>query len=308
MLAIKSLDAIEVPEWMSEYMSSGISVLDNFINGDGIIPSQMIALSASRGSGKTTLMLQYLTGLSKTNVTKKYLYVSREEPDIQLKKTATRVNATGFDIVGDDGECNISDIITAMDSYNLIVLDSFSCISGIGEEKAIKQLKDAAKQKRCSLICILHQTKAGDSSGSTHIGHLVDTVIDIERGDEETFGDDKTRILKMDKNRFGACGQIILRLERTGWDFMNPVDAKAMNEENKSSSNSPQAKKPKELKDIMDLIKSKGRVSFSDLSGLIPVDDSAAVGRFSRHLKELEKYGKVIAIGRGDSKVWEYVS
>jgi hypothetical protein len=58
----------------------------------------------------------------------------------------------------------------------------------------------------------------------------------------------------------------------------------------------------------MDLIKSKGRVAFSDLSGLIPTDDSAAIGRFERHLKELEKYGKVLAIGRGKDKVWEHVA
>jgi predicted ATP-dependent serine protease len=177
------------------------------------------------------------------------------------------------------------------------------------EKASIKMLKDSAKVTQCSIICILHQTKAGDSAGSSQINHLVDTVIDIDRGDSETFGDDKTRILKMDKNRFGACGQLILKLERDGWDFENPVDASVMNEENKSESrNSAQAKKPKELKDIMDLIKSKGRVAFSDLSGLIPTDDSAAVGRFERHLKELEKYGKVLSIGRGKDKVWEHVA
>jgi hypothetical protein len=41
---------------------------------------------------------------------------------------------------------------------------------------------------------------------------------------------------------------------------------------------------------------------------LIPSEDSAAVGRFERHLKELEKYGKVLAIGRGKDKVWEFVA
>jgi predicted ATP-dependent serine protease len=253
-------------------------------------------------------MLQYLHGIVKTNPYKKVLYVSREEPSYQIKKTAVRVGASGFDLIGDEQECTLEDIAAIGKGYNIIVLDSFSCMAS-DEKASIKMLKDSAKVTQCSIICILHQTKAGDSAGSSQINHLVDTVIDIDRGDSETFGDDKTRILKMDKNRFGACGQLILKLERDGWDFENPVDASVMNEENKSESrNSAQAKKPKELKDIMDLIKSKGRVAFSDLSGLIPTDDSAAVGRFERHLKELEKYGKVLSIGRGKDKVWEHVA
>lgn len=305
---IQSIDTVEVPEWINEYISSGIKPLDELINGDGIIPSQVISLSASRGSGKTTLMLQYLTGIMEVNPHKRVLYVSREEPSFQLKRTANRIGAKGFDIMGDEEECTIANIVDLMKSYDIVVLDSFSCMAS-DENESIKTLKNSAKESHCALICILHQTKAGESRGSSSINHLVDTVIDIERGDPEVFGNGNTRILKLGKNRFGATGDVILNIERNGWDFENPVEAKSINDENKNENrNTPQAKKPKELKDILELIKSKTRIAFSDLSDLIPSDDSAAVGRFARHLKELEKYGKVIAIGRGDSKVWEYVS
>lgn len=309
MLAVQSIDAVEVPEWLNEYMPSGIPILDEFINGNGILPSQIISLSASRGTGKTTLMLQYLHGYTRSNIGKRALYISREEPSIQLKKTALRINAGGFDIVGDESECTLEDVKAAMCGYSLIVLDSLSCLGNQFDDKPIKELKAAAKETHCAIICIVHQTKSGEAAGSTHIGHLVDTVIDIERGDSETFGDDKTRIIKMDKNRFGACGQLILRLERSGWDFENPVDASAMNAENKTEAarNSAQAKKPKELADIMKLAEEKTRFAFPDLNHLIPTDDPAAVGRFDRHLKELEKYSKLIKIGRGKDAVWEYV-
>jgi predicted ATP-dependent serine protease len=310
MLGIQSIDDVEVPDWLNEYMPFGIPIIDEFINGSGIIPSQVISLSASRGTGKTTLMLQCLHGYTRSNIGKRALYISREEPSIQLKKTASRINVGGFDIVGDESECTIEDIKDAMSVYSLIVLDSLSCLATNNfDDKPIKELKSAAKETKCALINIVHQTKSGEAAGSTHIGHLVDTVIDIERGDPETFGDDKTRIIKMDKNRFGACGQLILKLERSGWDFENPVDVKTANEENKTEAarNSAQAKKPKELADIMAIAATKGRFTFADINHLIPADDAAAIGRFERHLKELEKYSKLIVIGRGKDKIWEIV-
>lgn len=305
---IQSIDNISVPEWMNEYVSSGIKVLDELINGNGIIPSQVISLSASRGSGKTTLMLQYLTGIMEVNSHKRVLYISREEPSFQLKRTALRIGAKGFDILGDEEECTVAIVIDLMKQYDIVVLDSFSCMAS-DENESIKLLKNAAKETHCSLICILHQTKAGESRGSSSINHLVDTVIDIERGDPETFGNGNTRILKLGKNRFGQTGDLILTIERTGWDFNNPVDAKVMNEENKTENrNSPQAKKPLEMSSIMSLVKEKGRISFSDLNSIIPRDDSAAIGRFARHLKELEQTSKVLKIGRGVDASWEVVS
>ncbi len=310
MLVIQSIDQVEVPEWLNEYMPCGIPVLDELINGNGIIPSQVISLSASRGTGKTTLMLQYLHGYTRSNISKRALYISREEPSIQLKKTAERINVGGFDIVGDEAECTLEDIKEAMKVYSLVVLDSLSCLAANNfDDKPIKELKTVAKESKCALINIVHQTKSGEAAGSTHIGHLVDTVIDIERGDPDVFGDNKTRIIKMDKNRFGACGQLILKLERSGWDFENPVDITTANEENKveAARNSAQSKKPKELADIMAIAAAKGRFTFADINHLIPTEDSAAIGRFDRHLKELEKYSKLIAIGRGKDKIWELV-
>jgi predicted ATP-dependent serine protease len=312
-IAVQSLNSIEVPEWMNENISCGIPVMDTFINGEGPHPGQVITVSASRGTGKTTLLLQVLNGIAKANPHLPLLYVSLEEPSFQLKKTATRIGVDqNIGIIGDDVELSLENFVKFLPDYKVVVLDSFSLLKGdeyMSDGAKMKYLKDAAKDAQSILVVVLHQTKDGVSKGSSDIEHLVDTVIDIDRADEETFGDDKTRILKMDKNRFGACGQVILKLERDGWDFENPVDAKVMNEENKSEArNTPQAKKPKELKDILELVKSKGRIAFSDLSDLIPSDDSAAVGRFERHLKELEKYGKVIKIGRGTQAVWEHVA
>ena len=309
---VQSLTTIEVPEWMHENISCGLEVIDEFINGDGLHPGQVVTVSASRGTGKTTLLLQVLNGVIKTNPHVSVLYVSFEEPSFQLKKTATRIGVNeNIGVIGDDAELSLDAFVKLLPSYKAVVLDSFSLLKGeeyMSDGAKMKILKDAAKASQTALLVVLHQTKDGSSKGSSDLEHLCDTVIDIERGDSEVFGDDKTRILKMDKNRFGACGQIILKLERDGWDFENPVDAKVMNEENKSENrNSAQAKKPKELKGIMELLKSKTRISFSDLNAMIPVDDSAAVGRFERHLKELEKYGKVIKVGRGGSAVWEYV-
>lgn len=309
MVAIQSLNAVEIPEWMNENLSSGIMVLDEFINGEGLHPGQVVTVSASRGTGKTTLLLQFMNGIVKTNPCTSVLYVSREEPSFQLKKTAKRVGVDqNISVIGDEIELDLTEFLKLLPSYKVVVLDSFSLLKGESDGNKMKILKDAAKSCQTALVVVLHQTKNGESKGSSDIEHLVDTVIDIERGDSETFGNDTTRILKMDKNRFGACGQIILNLEREGWDFDNPIEAKSINEANKAEArNSPQAKKPKELADIMNIAKEKTRISFSDLTSIIPSEDTAAVGRFERHLKELEKYGKLIKIGRGVQAIWEYV-
>jgi predicted ATP-dependent serine protease len=307
-----SLQTIEVPDWMNEYIPSGLKVMDEFINGEGIHPGQVITVSASRGTGKTTLLLQLLNAIVETNNYKTALYVSLEEPSFQLKKTAQRIQVTqNISIIGDECSINFTEFLNILPKYNIVVLDSFSLLKGDcdSDGSKMKILKDAAKAAQTAIFVILHQTKDGNSKGSSDIEHLVDTVIDIERGDSETFGSDSVRILKMPKNRFGSCGQVILNLEREGWDFLNPIDAKAMNAENKlENRNTPQAKKPKELNDIMELVKTKARISFTDLNVLIPSDDSAAIGRFERHLKELEKYGKLLKIGRGKDAMWEVVS
>jgi predicted ATP-dependent serine protease len=305
-----SLKSIEVPDWLNETNPSGIAVMDEFINGNGPHPGQVITVSASRGTGKTTLLLQMLNGILEAGSHKSVLYVSREEPSYQLKKTADRIGVKhNLAIIGDECDISLEEFLKLLVKYNVVVLDSFSLLKGLeyfNDGQKMKILKDAAKDAQTTLFIVLHQTKAGNSKGSSDLEHLCDTVIDIERGDSEVFGDENTRILKMGKNRFGACGQLILKIEHDGWDFANPVDAKVMNEAN--TRNSPQSKKPKELADIMTLATSKKRIAFHELNPYIPKDDSAAVGRFERHLKELEKHGKLIKIGRGGDAVWEVVS
>jgi predicted ATP-dependent serine protease len=295
---VQGLNTIEVPDWMQETIPSGIKVMDEFINGEGLHPGQVVTVSASRGTGKTTLLLQLLNGIAKNNPHLSIVYVSFEEPSFQLKKTASRIGVDqNIGIIGDETDVTLEEFGSLFKTYNLIVLDSFSLLKGESDGPKMKMLKDTAKENKCTFIVVLHQTKDGSSKGSSDIEHLVDTVIDIERGEGNT------RILKMDKNRFGSIGEVSLNLERNGWDFDNPVEAKEMNVENRNSS---QAKKPKELKDIMDLNQKFTRFTFGDLNSFIPTDDSAAVGRFERHLKELEKNGKLIKIGRGAQACWEF--
>jgi predicted ATP-dependent serine protease len=312
MVAIQSLKDITVPDWMNESISSGIKVLDELINGEGLHPGQVVTISASRGVGKTTLLLQMLGGIANTNSHLSVLYVSREEPSFQLKKTAQRIGIdSDINIIGDESELSMEEFIKFLPSYGVVVLDSFSLIhmENSTDGSKMKLLKDAAKEHRCALIIVLHNTKSGTSKGSSDIEHLCDSVVDIERGDPEVFGNTSTRIIEVSKNRFGNCGQVILNLERNGWDFDNPVEAKSINDDNKNENrNSPQAKKPFEMSAIMNIVKEKNRISFSDLHAIIPTDDSAAVGRFTRHMKELEKHGKLIKIGKGNQSEWEFVS
>lgn len=316
---IKNLDHISVPDFLRNPMSTGIEVIDTLINGTGPVRSQLITLDASRGSGKTTLLLQIFDSMANTLEDSRTLYISREEPAYQLKNSANRLHLTSaMEIVGDETDVYLEDVINIMDDYDIIALDSFSCLEsrdvGFNDKARIKLLKQAAKEKECCVVLILHQTKGGESKGSSDIEHMVDTCISIARGDDETFGCPDVRILTVKKNRFGSCGDIILQLKRNGWDFDNPLDNAVNNEANKKEANlSPQAKKPAELKLILKFMKElevQGkRLTLEDINCVIPEgEDDSAFGRFSRHMTFLCDQGLVLKFGdrrRGETINWE---
>jgi len=160
------LNEIQVPEFMNMPMSTGISCINELFGGDGIIRSQVITLDAYRGSGKTTMLLQVADNMHLTNLDAKVLFVSREEPNFQLRKTAKRLNLnSSMSVIGDEVDVYLEDIVDAMDHHDLIIVDSYSCLKSnsgrMSDEGKMDIIKKAAKEKECAIILVRHQTKNG---------------------------------------------------------------------------------------------------------------------------------------------------
>jgi predicted ATP-dependent serine protease len=298
----------EVPRraFLDHPMSTGLETINNLINGDGPLRGQVITVDAPRGSGKTTMLLQVLDNMA--GLGKKVLYISREEPDFQLRKTGDRIGlSNNINIVGDDEDVYLEDIVDTMPMYDMVVIDSYSCLKSRiykGDEARMKALKSAAKEEgiECCVMLILHQTKGGQSAGSREIEQLCDTVVKMTRCDEDVYGSSNIRKIEVTKNRFGPLNSVIMALGEDGWGFDCPLEEIT---EKPKKKDSPQAKKADEREAILAFIRDRGSLTLSDLSNVVAEDDRVTHDRHIRHLKHMEVEGVLMKDGRGQKASWK---
>lgn len=306
----RRLGQIEIPDHYFNRFTTGVKVLDDLINGDGIVPGQCFTLDAPRGGGKTTLLMQMMQGIITYNDgDKRCLYLSGEEYVEQLAYMAQRIETPDVEA---DNETEVDNIVKLTEHYDVIVIDSLASLkhqnlrsrSAI-EEYAVNEIVKSAKTNKCSVFFIMHQTKNQVAKGNSSIQHTVDTCIKIYNMDPESFGGSNVKTISVDKNRFGASGDVILRLHRNGWDFSNPIDNATHNDDNKTANTrgGQAARKTKDMNSIVSKIEELG--GSAKLSDLAPVVGD--VGRTERLLKELEAYGKVCKVGKGSTAVYKAV-
>ena len=303
----RKLGGIEIPEHYFHRFTTGISVMDDLINGDGFVPGQCFTLDAPRGGGKTTLLLQIMQGIiTYNNGMKRCLYLSGEEYVEQLAYMSQRIETPDVEA---DNVVEVDEIAKMTDRYDVIVIDSLASLKHDGlrsrnsiEEYAVNTLVKAAKQNKCCMFFIMHQTKDNKVKGNSSIQHTVDTTIKIYNMDPEQFGAANVKCIEVDKNRFGGSGDVIMSMKRTGWDFENPIDKAVNNEENKTQNNRGRAaQKTKDLNEITKLLESNPKGT--PLADVVPLIGD--VGRTERLIKELEAWGKVVKIGRGKKAVYK---
>ena len=316
----RRLDGNNIPENFFVRFGSGIPVIDSLINGDGFVPGQQITIDAPRGSGKTTLMLQILQGVAQTNPDLRVLYLSGEEGFNQLNYRSQKL---GVKAVECHDRLEFEEIKRYQQEYDLIVIDSFTCIEqdGMNIESSVNRQREVIKEltesgRACgerhfkgTTVYILQQGKNGTSRGPGTIEHMVDTVISISKCDPEVFGAE-TRCIEVKKNRFGSGGEVLMKIGRNGWDFDSVIENTSRNEESGERRNTPQAMRGEERKLLLRFMKeleATGRyLTYADIGAVIKDDsDTAAFGRNERHLKEMEKQGLILKVGRGKDSHWE---
>ncbi|MCE2705672.1 MAG: DNA repair protein RadA [Proteobacteria bacterium] len=190
---------------------TGISELDRVLGG-GIAIGSVILIGGDPGIGKSTLLLQTLDQLSKTN---KVLYITGEE---SIQQVALRANRLG--IFGDENlrlmaEIGLNQIISAIDkeSPQVVVIDSIQTMytellqSAPGSVAQVREcasiLTRLAKQKHITIIMVGHVTKDGSIAGPRVLEHIVDAVLYFEGEQHSNF-----RMLRGVKNRFGAVNEL----------------------------------------------------------------------------------------------------
>ena len=191
------------------------------VAGGGIVPGSFILVSGDPGIGKSTLLLQICTELSKQH---SIIYFSSEESLSQVKLRFTRTQNKDLNprLGKDDNlqllfsdQCSLQSIIEICKEKKptLIVIDSIQNIINSETDAlpgTISQLKESAfrlmrlaKENNIAIIATGHITKEGTIAGPKLLEHMVDAVFYLQKEDQW-----QTRTLRSIKNRFGSINEI----------------------------------------------------------------------------------------------------
>ena len=207
--------------------SSTIDEMDRVLGG-GLVPGSAILIGGNPGAGKSTLLLQIMCLLA--NSGKPALYVTGEESLQQVGMRAKRLNLPEKNLKM-LAETNVEQICKAAQEHQpqLLVVDSIQVMhsgdvaSAPGSVSQVREcaayLIQYAKQTNTVLFLVGHVTKDGNLAGPKVLEHMIDCFIMLEGGN-----DSKYRILRGQKNRFGAVNELgVFAMTETGLkEIKNP--------------------------------------------------------------------------------------
>jgi DNA repair protein RadA/Sms len=191
--------------------SSSIGELDRVLGG-GLVPGSVVLIGGNPGAGKSTLLLQIMCLLASSN--KAALYVTGEESLQQVGMRAKRLELPTENLKM-LAETNVEQICNAAQQHKpeLIVVDSIQVMHSADVASApgsVSQVRECAayliqyaKQTNTVLFLVGHVTKEGNLAGPKVLEHMIDCFIMLEGGN-----DTKYRILRGQKNRFGAVNEL----------------------------------------------------------------------------------------------------
>jgi DNA repair protein RadA/Sms len=191
-------------------LATGIGELDRVLGG-GLVRGGVVLLGGDPGIGKSTLLLQALSQLSKSC---KALYVSGEESAQQVALRARRLSLDSrqLEVLA---EIQLEKILAALTSNQpeVAVIDSIQTVysealqSAPGSVAQVRecaaQLTRYAKTSGSSLLFVGHVTKEGAIAGPRVLEHMVDSVLYFEGDTHSSF-----RLVRAIKNRFGAVNEL----------------------------------------------------------------------------------------------------
>jgi len=192
-------------------LPTGIGEFDRVLGG-GAVLGGVTLLGGDPGVGKSTLLMQVLSGLSRSGC--KVLYVSGEESAGQTAARARRLGAISEAmLVLAENDLETIERTIHETKPAAVVLDSVQTIRSSSLESAagtVSQLREVAqrvveraKRERFASFLVGHVTKDGVLAGPKVLEHLVDTVLAFEGERGQAF-----RTLRVQKNRFGSATEV----------------------------------------------------------------------------------------------------
>jgi len=190
-------------------LTTGLSELDRTLGG-GLVDGSVVLIGGDPGIGKSTLILQALAAINRSNAT---LYVSGEESAEQVSERAFRLGIKEDKLFISETHLEkilkiskeVQPKVIVIDSIQTMVTDLSASAPG-----SVSQVRDCAaqltqytKQTHTILIMIGHVTKGGALAGPRILEHMVDTVLYFE-GD----AGGRYRIIRAVKNRYGSVNEI----------------------------------------------------------------------------------------------------
>src|SRR4030042_7165788 len=191
--------------------STGIKEFDRVLGG-GVVAGSVILVGGDPGIGKSTLLLQAFSGLSKNSG--KLLYVSGEESPQQIKMRADRlsVNSDSIILLPETSLEGILDSAAKISPYAMVVdsiqtmytQELMSAPGSVGQvRECAAKLMLFAKRSQVPVFIVGHVTKEGTIAGPRVLEHIVDTVLYFEGDRGHSY-----RILRTIKNGFGSTNEI----------------------------------------------------------------------------------------------------
>ena len=231
-----SIFDIEVPIKLKKKIPTGLDYFDTAIGGKGFTPSMVTLFTGTPGAGKTTMMLELADSMTKQGCN--VLFNTAEESLYQLKMTVERLKLRNGFKAGQETNVNrlLENCKNLMDDDPskpfFFIVDSLQCLtmtdnpskhSATMTQKCLQKITDFCKEHYCNAIVIGQVTKNGNMAGRNVLKHMVDSMISlsVEEKDEDLMG---CRILKVNKNRFGGAGHImILTLKSGGFNEISRI-------------------------------------------------------------------------------------
>jgi DNA repair protein RadA/Sms len=187
-----------------KYFSTGLPELDRVLGG-GLVLGNTVLLAGSRGTGKSTVLLQAANGFASPK--RRVYFASGEDGRDNVVNYAQRLGITNpnIDVYGDPRGLDIEEIVSEAQASQarLLIIDSLQ-VCAMSDVKAdvgqVAQLDACtnyitsfAKQKKVAVIVIGHLTKAHEIAGSEKVQHLVDVLL---RFDKDPVVDDEGQLIE----------------------------------------------------------------------------------------------------------------
>ena len=204
----EKLTELQLPVYIRA--TTGMGELDRVLGG-GLVNSSVVLLSGEPGIGKSTLLLQISSELSKN---RRVLYVSGEESKGQIKLRAERLEVKDEELYLLT-ETDIDAVIAEFDRLkpDVIIIDSIQTLSSSSlssvpgsitqVREGAMRLIDYAKNTNAAIFLVGHVNKEGGISGPKILEHMVDAVLYFEGERTNSY-----RIIRAIKNRFGSTNEI----------------------------------------------------------------------------------------------------